>query len=58
MYRFAPYITAPAYVSDVDTNAVTEVVDEAGEQLSALQNFLIDAAPSITSAPFTVRPEG
>lgn len=54
MYRFAPYITAPAYVSDVDTNAVTEVVDEAGEQISMLQNFLIDAAPSIRTFVFNL----
>ena len=54
MYRFIPYTAALGYVSDVDTDAVTEVVDEAGQQLSALQNFLIDAAPSIRSFIFNL----
>ena len=54
MYRFIPYTAALGYVSDVDTDAVTEVVDEAGQQLSTLQNFLIDAAPSIRSFIFNL----
>ena len=54
MYRFIPYTAALGYVSDVDTDAVTEVADEAGQQLSALQNFLIDAAPSIRSFIFNL----
>ena len=53
MYRFAP-ILAAGYVGDVDPDAVTEVVDEAGQQLSALQNFLIDAAPSIRAFVFNL----
>ena len=53
MYRFAPLLAA-GYVGDVDPTAVTEVVDEAGQQLSALQNFLIDAAPSIRAFVFNL----
>ena len=54
MYRFAPYIIASGYVGDVDPSAVTDVVDEAGEQLSMLHDFLIDAAPSIRSFVFNL----
>ena len=53
MYRVAPLLAA-GYVGDVDPSAVTEVVDEAGQQLSALQNFLIDAAPSIRAFVFNL----
>ena len=53
MYRVAPLLAA-GYVGDVDPTAVTEVVDEAGQQLSALQNFLIDAAPSIRAFVFNL----
>ena len=53
MYRVAPLLAA-GYVGDVDPDAVTEVVDEAGQQLSALQNFLIDAAPSIRAFVFNL----